>query len=108
MYAIRSYYGGGLIPSYLLVNKLGLYNTMFAVIIPGMVSIWNIIRITSYNVCYTKLLRKLTMPSITSTSGPMMVDAASIITGSTEFNEDKAFEQLAALNPSVVKSYNFV
>ncbi|GAA0403908.1 ABC transporter substrate-binding protein [Paenibacillus motobuensis] len=53
-----------------------------------------------------ELKGKLTMPSITSTSGPMMVDAASIITGSTEFNEDKAFEQLAALNPSVVKYYS--
>ncbi|PQP87459.1 carbohydrate ABC transporter permease, partial [Paenibacillus sp. AR247] len=45
---IPMYFGGGLIPSYLLVNKLGLYNTMFAVIIPGMVSIWNIILVRTF------------------------------------------------------------
>lgn len=45
---IPMYFGGGLIPSYLLVNKLGLYDTMFAVIIPGMVSIWNIILVRTF------------------------------------------------------------
>ncbi|GMX63744.1 carbohydrate ABC transporter permease [Paenibacillus elgii] len=45
---IPMYFGGGLIPTYLLVNKLGIYNTMFAVIIPGAVSIWNIILVRTY------------------------------------------------------------
>jgi len=45
---IPMYFGGGLIPSYLLVNKLGLYNTMLAVMIPGMVSIWNIILVRTF------------------------------------------------------------
>jgi len=45
---IPMYFAGGLIPSYLLVNQLGLYNTMFAVIIPGMVSIWNIILVRTF------------------------------------------------------------
>lgn len=45
---IPMYFGGGLIPTYLLVNKLGMYNTMFAVIIPGAVSIWNIILVRTY------------------------------------------------------------
>ncbi|OXM16992.1 carbohydrate ABC transporter permease [Paenibacillus herberti] len=45
---IPMYFGGGLIPSFLLVNKLGLYNTMFAIIIPGMVGIWNIILVRTY------------------------------------------------------------
>ncbi|BFH64376.1 ABC transporter substrate-binding protein [Paenibacillus azoreducens] len=53
-----------------------------------------------------ELKGKLTMPSITSTSGPMMVDAASKTAGSADFNEDKAFEKLTALNPSVVKYYS--
>ncbi|MET3847095.1 putative spermidine/putrescine transport system substrate-binding protein [Paenibacillus sp. OAE614] len=53
-----------------------------------------------------ELKGKVTMPSITSTSGPMMVDAASKVAGSTEFNEDKAFGKLAELNPSVVKYYS--
>lgn len=45
---IPMYFGGGLIPAYLLVNKLGLYNTMGAIIIPGAVSIWNIILVRTY------------------------------------------------------------
>ncbi|EGG36804.1 carbohydrate ABC transporter permease [Virgibacillus sp. LDC1] len=45
---IPMYFGGGLIPSFLLVNKLGLYNTMLAIIIPGMVSIWNIILVRTF------------------------------------------------------------
>ncbi|WP_152391618.1 carbohydrate ABC transporter permease [Paenibacillus guangzhouensis] len=45
---IPMYFAGGLIPSYLLVNQLGMYNTMFAVIIPGMVSIWNIILVRTF------------------------------------------------------------
>lgn len=36
------YFGGGLIPSFLVYYKLGLYNTMLAMILPS-VSIWNII-----------------------------------------------------------------
>ncbi|MCM3747000.1 carbohydrate ABC transporter permease [Paenibacillus pasadenensis] len=45
---VPMYFGGGLIPSYLLVNKLGLYNTMLAIIVPGMVGIWNIILVRTY------------------------------------------------------------
>lgn len=36
-------FSGGLIPTYLLVNSLGLYNTMWALILPVAVSSWNLI-----------------------------------------------------------------
>jgi putative spermidine/putrescine transport system substrate-binding protein len=52
------------------------------------------------------LAKKITMPNITSTSGPMMVDAASIVSGSEAFNEDQAFAKLKELNPGVVKYYS--
>ncbi|MEA4889626.1 MAG: carbohydrate ABC transporter permease [Clostridiaceae bacterium] len=39
---VPMYFGGGLIPSFLLVYKLGMYNTIWAMILPS-VSIWNII-----------------------------------------------------------------
>lgn len=45
---IPMYFGGGLIPSFLLMNKLGLYNTMWVIIIPGAVGIWNIIMVRTY------------------------------------------------------------
>ena len=36
-------FSGGMIPTYLLVRQLGLYNTMWALILPGAVSTWNLI-----------------------------------------------------------------
>lgn len=37
------FFSGGLIPTYLLVKNLHMINTMWALIIPGAVSVWNII-----------------------------------------------------------------
>ncbi|MGG3835816.1 carbohydrate ABC transporter permease [Paenibacillus thiaminolyticus] len=37
------FFSGGLIPSYLVVNKLGLLNSMWALVLPGAVSVYNII-----------------------------------------------------------------
>lgn len=36
-------FGGGLIPTFLVIKGLGLYNSMWALILPGAVSIWNAI-----------------------------------------------------------------
>lgn len=40
---IPMYFGGGMIPTYLLIAKLGLLNTYSALILPGAYSIWYII-----------------------------------------------------------------
>lgn len=40
---IPMYFSGGLIPSFLLVKNLGLYNSMWALILPGSISITNFI-----------------------------------------------------------------
>ena len=45
---IPMYFGGGMIPTYILISKLGLYNTMWAIIIPSAVSIWNMILVRTY------------------------------------------------------------
>lgn len=37
------YFGGGLIPAYLNIKSLGLYNTLWALIIPGALSVYNAI-----------------------------------------------------------------
>ncbi|GHU56893.1 hypothetical protein FACS189442_5760 [Spirochaetia bacterium] len=37
------YFSGGLIPSYLLMRNLHLDNTIFAVILPGAISTWNLL-----------------------------------------------------------------
>lgn len=41
--AVTMFFSGGLIPTFILVNKMGLYNTRWAIILPGIVSAWNII-----------------------------------------------------------------
>ncbi|MCV4232188.1 carbohydrate ABC transporter permease [Virgibacillus sp. LDC1] len=43
LFIITIFFGGGLIPTYLLVRELGMLNTVWAVIIPGAVNVWNII-----------------------------------------------------------------
>ncbi|GIO52858.1 MULTISPECIES: carbohydrate ABC transporter permease [Paenibacillus] len=37
------FFGGGMIPTYLLIKSLGLLNTFWAMIIPSAVSVWNIL-----------------------------------------------------------------
>lgn len=37
------FFQGGLIPMYLLVNNLGLMNTMWAILLPGAINTWNLI-----------------------------------------------------------------
>lgn len=62
--------------------------------------------ITSWSDLWSpELAKKLTMPNITGTAGPMVVDAASVVAGSAQFNEDQAFAKLTELNKSVVKYY---
>jgi putative spermidine/putrescine transport system substrate-binding protein len=52
------------------------------------------------------LKESITIPAITSTSGPMFLDAASKVSGSEEFNEDQAFNQMKQIMPNVVKEYS--
>ena len=40
---IPMYFSGGLIPSFINMINLNLYDTLFAIILPGVISIWNII-----------------------------------------------------------------
>ncbi|NMA95119.1 MAG: carbohydrate ABC transporter permease, partial [Clostridiales bacterium] len=46
--AITMFFSGGLIPTFILVNNLGLYNTRWAMVIPGAISAWNLIIARTY------------------------------------------------------------
>jgi putative aldouronate transport system permease protein len=48
MCIITMYFGGGLIPSYLLIRGLGLRDNFLVYIIPGLVSVWNMIIFRSF------------------------------------------------------------
>jgi putative aldouronate transport system permease protein len=46
--AITMFFNGGLIPTFLLVNSLGMYNSRWAMVIPGAISAWNLIIARTY------------------------------------------------------------
>ncbi|MBO9604471.1 MAG: carbohydrate ABC transporter permease [Paenibacillaceae bacterium] len=48
LFAFTMFFSGGLIPLYMVVKALGLLNSMWALIIPSAVSIWNIIVARTY------------------------------------------------------------
>ena len=48
LFMITMFFGGGLIPTYLLVSSLGLLNSMWAVSLPGAFSVWNMIIARTY------------------------------------------------------------
>ncbi len=43
MVLITMFFGGGMIPTYLLVKNLGMLNTVWALVLPGAISTWNLI-----------------------------------------------------------------
>lgn len=43
LFVFTMFFGGGLIPTYLLIKDLGMLNTFWVMVIPNAVSIWNII-----------------------------------------------------------------
>ena len=45
---ITMFFSGGLIPTFLLVNNLGLYNSRWAMILPGAINTWNLIVARTY------------------------------------------------------------
>lgn len=45
---IPMFFSGGLIPSYLLMRDIGLYNKFWVLVIPGLISSWNIIMMRTY------------------------------------------------------------
>ena len=52
MITITMFFGGGLIPTYMAVSNFGLIDTRWAMIIPGLVSTWNLIVLRSFFVAY--------------------------------------------------------
>ena len=52
MITITMFFGGGMIPSYMLVSSLGLMDSLWSQIIPGMISTWNLIIMRSFFVAY--------------------------------------------------------
>jgi putative aldouronate transport system permease protein len=48
LFTFTMFFSGGLIPLYLLINKINIYNTIWAVTLPTAVSVWNLIICRSF------------------------------------------------------------
>ena len=48
LYVITMFFGGGIIPLYIIVDSLHLLDTVWAIILPGSVSVWNLIVVRTY------------------------------------------------------------
>ena len=48
IFVITMFFGGGLIPTYLLISRLGMLDTIWAILIPGAFSVWNMIIARTY------------------------------------------------------------
>lgn len=58
VFMITMFFGGGLIPTYLIVSNLGLVDSMWAVILPGAFSVWNMTIARTYYRGIPKELRE--------------------------------------------------
>ena len=58
IFVITMFFGGGLIPTYLEISDLGLLDTIWAVILPGAFSVWNMIIARTYYQGIPKELRE--------------------------------------------------
>ena len=48
IFVITMFFGGGLIPTYLLISDLGMLDTIWAILLPGCFSVWNMIIARTY------------------------------------------------------------
>ncbi|KIL40717.1 ABC transporter permease [Gordoniibacillus kamchatkensis] len=47
-FAVTMFFGGGLIPTYIVVKETGLLNTIWALILPGALSVWNMVMLLNF------------------------------------------------------------
>ncbi|KLE16273.1 sugar ABC transporter permease [Clostridium sp. C8] len=58
LFIITMFIGGGLMPTYLLMDKLKLINTVWAILLPGAINVWNIMLAKTYFRSLPKELRE--------------------------------------------------
>lgn len=47
-FVITMFFGGGLIPTYMVIKDAGLLNTIWALVIPGALSVWNVVMLLNF------------------------------------------------------------
>jgi putative aldouronate transport system permease protein len=70
IFVFTMFFSGGLIPFFILINRLGMYNTRWAMVVPGLIAVWNLV------ICRTYI----------QTSIPDSLIESARIEGANEFN----------------------
>lgn len=58
IFLITMFFGGGMIPTFILINQLHMVNTIWAILIPGAFNVWNMILARTYYQSVPKELRE--------------------------------------------------
>lgn len=58
IFLITMFFSGGLIPTFILINQLHMVNTVWAILIPGALNVWNMILARTYYQSIPKELRE--------------------------------------------------
>ena len=58
IFLITMFFGGGMIPTFILINQLHMVNTVWAILIPGAFNVWNMILARTYYHSIPKELRE--------------------------------------------------
>ena len=58
IFLITMFFGGGMIPTFILINRLHMVNTVWAILIPGAFNVWNMILARTYYQSIPKELRE--------------------------------------------------
>ena len=64
IFLITMFFGGGMIPTFILINRLHMVNTVWAILIPGAFNVWNMILARTYYQSIPKELREACKPII--------------------------------------------
>ena len=64
IFLITMFFGGGMIPTFILINQLHMVNTIWAILIPGAFNVWNMILARTYYQSIPKELREAAGPQI--------------------------------------------
>lgn len=47
-FAFTMFFGGGLVPAYIVIQRTGLMNTLWALVIPGALNVWNMVMLLNF------------------------------------------------------------
>lgn len=69
-FAITMFFGGGLIPTYMVIKELNLIDTIWALVLPGALSVWNIILLLNF---FRQIPKELEEAAVMDGAGQMTI-----------------------------------